>query len=679
VRAHEHAEAAREQQKPHEVHAADYHLAPGAPSRVRQNRVLLRNSLVAVALADGYTSRAVRLSTWLVLLVTLGLLLPLPLGLRRAEAGDLTTRRDVMPLDQIRRGMKGYGLTVFEGTKPERFEVEVIDVLKNFRPRQDLILIKTRHPRLEVAKVVAGMSGSPIYINDKMIGAYAYGWTFGAEPVAGVTPIQNMIEDLVRPLPDRIDGWPLRVLPAGGRIALDTRPLAPAGDPMRYDLREHAQRIAARRAVTMPGDGSPLLPVATPLLVGGLTSGAVTLAKDLLAPLGLEPLQAGGGGANEPNAPRRFEDGGAIGVQLIRGDMSAMGLGTVTRVEGDRLVAFGHPMMEAGVTALPTAIGKVLWFLASDMRSFKIGMAVRDIGALVNDRQASIVVSHAAKAPTIPVSMKIRGVPGLPSANWNFDIAHEKFMTPSFVAVALGSALQAIANERQDVSWTATSTLSIRDYGNVKLEDYGVAVGGTPEPGEFSRSNLVRAVGAVMNNPWQPAFVERVAMDIELRYSREILRLRGAELLQPEIDAGQPAKIRLTLQPFSGPQQTRVISVPIPAHLAGQTLTLEIAPGYAEEREAAPPETLAAMIQNLENQVYPPRSALVTFSTGSPAVSFRGRVAKNLPPGALDALRPTTSSVGPDAFQSNSRLVVPLSEFMVGRDKVTVKVRPVLR
>jgi hypothetical protein len=313
------------------------------------------------------------------------------------------------------------------------------------------------------------------------------------------------------------------------------------------------------------------------------------------------------------------------------------------------------------------------------MRSFKIGMPVREVGALVNDRQASIVVSHAAKAPVVPVSMKIRGVQGLPNANWNFEIAHEKFMTPSFVAVAFGSALQAIANERQDVSWNATTSVEIKDFGVLKVEDYGVAVGGTPEPSEFGRSNLVRAIGAIMNNPWKPAFIERVSMEMELRYSREILRLRGAEALAPEIEAGQPAKIRLTFQPFSGPEVKRIISVPIPAHLAGQTLTLEIGPGYAEEREAAPPDTLAAMIRNLENQAFPPKSAVVTYSTGSPAVSFRGRVAKNLPPGALDALRPTTSSVAPDAFQSNSRLVVPLSDFMVGRDKVTFRVRPVLR
>jgi hypothetical protein len=639
-----------------------------------------------------YTHGTLRFPSLLLAAAVAGLLLPLPLGLQRAHADGLTSRADVMPVKDIKRGMKGYGLTVFEGTKPERFDVEVIDVLTNFRPRQDLILIKTKHPRLEVAKVVAGMSGSPVYIDGKMIGAYAYGWTFGAEPVAGVTPIRNMLDDLVRPLPPEIYGWPLRALPQASRkgAASDsskqgsllpengTRLAAHSGE--RYDLRRQASALAAQRAASVPSStSSALTPVATPLLVSGMTPGAVGMARDLLAPLGLEPLQAGGAGAPDPNAPTRYVDGGAIGVQLVRGDMSAMGLGTVTRVEGDRLVAFGHPMMESGVTALPTAIGKVLWFLASDQRSFKIGMPVRDVGALVNDRQASIVVSQAFKAPIIPVSMKIQGMPGMPSSNWNFEVAHERFLSPSFVAVALGSALQAVANEKQDVSWTATSTLKIKGYGQIQLEDYGVAIGGTPDAGELGRSNLVRAVGAVLNNPWQTAFVESVSMNIELSYAREILRLRGADVLDPEVEAGRPARIRLTLSPYAGPEITRVVSVNIPAYLAGQTVNLELVPGYLEDREDAAPDTLADLIRNLETPNYPPKSLVVVFSAGSSAVSFKGRVAKNLPPGALDALRPTASSIAPDAFQTSVRQVVPLPEFMVGRDKVTVSVRPVLR
>lgn len=613
-----------------------------------------------------------RYVTPLLALAAVGLLSTLPLSLSTAQAGAATARPDTLPVSQIRRGMKGYGLTVFEGTRPERFDVEVIDVLKNFRPRQDLILIKTKHPRLEVAKVVAGMSGSPVYLENKMIGAYAYGWSFGSEPVAGVTPIENMLEDLVRPLPDKIFGWPLKPAPVAsdGRRAQLDRTRFRGSD---YDVREHAAALARFRAPS-----GAAAPVATPLLVGGMTGGAMALTRDLLAPLGLEPLQAGGGGAQDPAAPKRYEDGGAIGVQLIRGDMSAMGLGTVTRVEGDKLVAFGHPMMEAGVTSLPTSIGKVLWFLASDQRSFKIGMAVRDVGALVQDRQASIVISHSAQAPVVPFKISIQGMPGLPSSNWSFEIAHEKFMTPSFVAVAAGSALQAIANERQDVSWSATSRLKIKGYGEIQLEDYGVAIGGTPEAGEFARSNLVRAIGAILNNPWQPAMIESVEMRLQLHYARDILRLRGAELLEPEIDAGQPARIRVTLVPYTGPEQTRVLSVDLPSYLAGQTVSLEIAPGYTEEREVAAPDSLQDLIANFVSPVYAPKSLVVSFDTGS-GLAFRGRVAKNLPPGAVDAIRPSTSSIGPDSVESATRQVTPVGQYVVGRDRVSVSIRPVMR
>lgn len=588
--------------------------------------------------------------------------------------------------------MKGYGLTVFEGTKPERFEVEIIDVLKNFQPRQELILIKTKHPRLEVAKVVAGMSGSPIYIDNKMIGAYAYGWSFGKEPVAGVTPIKNMIDELMLPLPESINGWPLKAVPGAStkRSALDAKKresdklgmFGPRyqGDLNRYDLREHAQMLARAKSAMLPSDTSLVRPVATPLMMSGLTPSAVKLSEELLSPLGLEPLQAGGGGETpEPDAPTRYEDGGAIGVRLIRGDMSAMGLGTVTRVEGDRLVAFGHPMMQAGVTALPTAISRVLWFLASEQRSFKIGMPVRDVGALVNDRVASIVVSHSTQAPVLPVQMTIKGVRGMPVSNWKFDVAHEKFMTPTFLAIALGSALQTIASEREDVTWIAKSKLKIQGYGEVTLEDYGVAIGGTPEPGEFARTNLVRAVGAVLNNPWHPVILENVRMELELKYAREIVRLRGAELLESELDAGQPARVRLTLVPFAGPPITRVITVPLPAHLAGRSVTLEFVPGYGEEREKTPPNNLAELLKNLENPVFSPKSVVARYSVGDGGVAYNGKIAKHLPPGAVDALRPTSTSIAPEAFQTVVREVVPLDQFMIGSDRVTVNIRPVLR
>lgn len=634
--------------------------------------------------AECYT-QPVRWTSWAMAAAVGGLLATIPLQLDTARAGGRTFRPDVLPVSEIRPGMKGHGLTVFEGTKPEKFGVEVIEVLKNFRPRQDLILIKTVHPRLDVVNVVRGMSGSPIYINGKMVGAYAYGWSFGKEPVAGVTPIENMIEDMERPLPKALFGWPL--LPGKTEDA-PQRPVALgaphdestatrfAGNPGGYDLDQHASQLREKNPVSSrPGD---LRRVATPLLMGGMSEVATQMARDLLGPLGLEPLQAGGQGGVEASAPLHYEDGGAIAVQLISGDINASGLGTVTRVEGDRLVAFGHPMMNGGVSALPTAVGRVLWVLASEAASFKLGMPVRPLGALVNDRQASIVVSETAKAPVIPVSFRIEGVPGAPHRDWKFEIAHEKFLSPTFLAMALGDALQATGAERQDVSWTARSKVEIKGHGTVELEDFGVSMGGTPDPREFVRSHLVSSIGGILNNPWEPALVDSVSVHIKLQYAREIVRLREARALETEVDAGQPVNIVLTLVPFAGPPFTRTISVPVPKYLAGSTLKLSIRPGHSVEREKPTPESLAEFVANLEDPIYPPKAVVVSYGTGS-GVAFKGRIAENLPPGALDSIRQRTASFSPEAFKSNRHHLVALDDFMVGSDSVSVKVRPILR
>ncbi len=617
------------------------------------------------------TLRRVRWPLRLSVAALLGL--ALPLGIRMADADAAKSRADIMPLSQVKPGMKGYGLTVFEGTTPSRFDVEVIDVLHNFRPGTDMILIKTAHPRLEAAKVVAGMSGSPIYIDGKMIGAYAFGWTFGAEPVAGVTPIESMLEELDRPLPATIHGWPL--LGDGPSAARGGHGRSAAAVP--YDVAEHSAKLAAARALPT---AAPLTPVSTPLLFGGVEGSALELAKRLYAPLGLEPLQAGGGGGGvEADAPKRYVDGGAIGVSLIDGDMSATGLGTVTRVEGDRLVAFGHPMMQSGATSMPTSVGRIIWFLASSQRSFKLGMPVRPLGAMINDRSNSIVVDQNAKAPTVDFALHIAGLPVATKADWHFAVAQEKFMTPSLLAVALGSALQTVASERQDVTWTARSQVVVRGYGTVTLEDYGLSVGGTPDASELQTTNLVRGVGAFLNNPWEEVRIESVKTELQMHFSRDVLRLRGLEVLTPEVDAGQSARLRLHLVPFAGPETTRVVEVPIPAQLAGETVSLQVKPGYNEERDAAPPENLAELIQIAADPTYPPQSIVVSFRNGDPAVVHHRWVSHSLPAGALDLLESSSSSAAPMVFRDEVRVVDRTPFFIIGEDVARVRVKPVLR
>lgn len=605
-----------------------------------------------------------------------GLFSALPYLTQEARADGRASRADILPVKDIKKGMKGYGLTVFEGETPERFEVEVIDILKNFKPRQELILIKTKHPRLDVTKIVAGMSGSPIYLQGKMAGAYAYGWTFGVEPVAGVTPIRSMLDDLERPLPPTLHGLPLSLLSNKKQMKQAERPSRFQGTPEQYDVRAHALQQAEK---SRPAEGG-LAPLATPLLVGGLTDRAVEAARQFVEPLGLLPIQAGGGGeSRSASSAGQYVDGGAIGVNLIRGDVSAMGLGTVTRVEGSKLVAFGHPMMSLGVTSLPTSRARVLWFMASQQRSFKMGEAVGPLGALVNDRTASIVVDTQTEAPTVAVSLRIEGEPGAPYQSWNFEVPHDEFLTPSFLAVGLGSGLEITAAERRDMTWTMNSQVHLEGRGPVSIQDYGAAQTGTPQTAEVMQSSLVKAVGAIFNNPWEYPKINRVDVQVALRFGREVALLRGVDVLTPVVDAGQEVRLRVHLEPYAGEKIQRVISVPIPKSLAGKTVRLAVRPGYAVQRPRPAPESLDELIANLENPTLDPRSLVVSFSTGQAGAAHRGTVAAGLPPAALDLITTQSSSVSASRFDAQEHRVTPLPIYVVGTDTVEVSVRATSR
>jgi hypothetical protein len=604
----------------------------------------------------------------------------LPLPTSTAEAAGASP--PLMDVHQLKPGDKGYGLTVFSGTQPERFDVEVIGVLDNFLPHQDLVLVKTFHPRLQVAKVVAGMSGSPVFVGGKMIGAYAYGWQFGEESVAGVTPIAAMLDELKRPLPPEvIQPLPLATA-AGPRRA--RRPVRSGhrfvGNPMSYTLSEHAKQVAARAVPTSNGSGgiNPV-PVATPLMVGGVSEASLELLRQDLSPLGLEPIQGGGSGRAEAGAPTRYVDGGAIGVELIRGDISASGIGTVTRVEGNRLLAFGHPMMNSGASRLPTAIAKVHWILASKMRSFKIGTPVRSLGSLVNDRQAAIVVDPNVAPPMIPFELDIRGVEGAPHPKWSMEVAHETFMAPMFLAIAMGNALDATSRERRDVSWHAYTTVRVRGYGELVLHDFGVAVGGTPNASAFMRSRAVDAVGTLLSNPWEPVEIESVKTHIDIRFARDLLQLRGAVPLDTEVDAGRKARVRLELIPYAGPPQYKTVEVDIPPELAGKTVEIKIIPGHQDAPPVAKPENVQDLIAVLPRQSYAPDVLVAAVRVGGHGVAFHGQVATRLPPGALDTLRPKSASIAPEPVPSYARTIIPFGKFVVGSTSVQVRVREVLR
>jgi hypothetical protein len=579
----------------------------------------------------------------------------------------------------IRPGMKGYGLSVFRGDTPERFAVEVIDVLHKFRPDQDLILVRTQHPLLDQANSVAGMSGSPIYIEGKLIGAYAYGWSFGKEPVVGVTPIENMLAEIGRPLDPRI--WKsLGTLPIQATLAPRSSGLrahAAATQQSAFaNLRNHAARLGVQQD-TQTSYGRALS-ATTPLLLSGVSDRTLDLLSSEFERFGLIPVQAGGGAGpkSQTKTPAaHFVDGGSIGVQLVRGDVNAMAVGTVTHVAGKRLVAFGHPMLNAGQVALATCTARVIHVLSSQMRSFKMAEPVAPLGVLVHDRQAAIVVDQDLKADMLPLRVRIRGVPGAPRNEWNMEVASNRLLTSGLVLSAIVNALEATAADRTDAVLEVQSQVTIAGHGEQVSRDVVYTPGGAADGTALSRLRLFNVLGVAYGNPFEDSRVTRVDIDIDVRYERDLVSIVDAQLPSDTVDPGKPVNVAVTLRHFDESEQVELVPVFIPISAAGESVEISIEPGDEVEIEQPKPNSLDDLLLTVRAR-YPGTSLVLSTKLPSQGVKLRGQLVRSLPGSALDTFQPINEADRGNLFSTYDRKELPLGHAVTGSAKVKLNVRP---
>lgn len=580
--------------------------------------------------------------------------MPLWLLFVSAVAGG-RDRLQTIDVQDVRRGMRGYGLTVFRGTKPERFDVEVIDVLRNFLPSMDLILIRTDHPTLEHTASVGGMSGSPIYLEGKLAGAYAYGWPFGKDPIAGVTPIKAMMEELGRPVrKDAFPGADRLTFPRAGRTLARAnkarRPsrarlagLAPFTGQLRTDafsnleaIGQQYERSQARRAHSPSFER-----VATPLLLGGMTPDVIDMLGERLAPFGLMPVQAGGSGG-DATREGDFVDGGAIGVQLVRGDINATGIGTITHVNGRRLLAFGHPMMNAGEVGLPTSTAEVVHILASQSRSFKLANALAPKGTLIQDRQPAIVVDTELEASTIPVEVEIIGAPA-PKTRWQMRVANHRLLTPMLIFSSIANALQTTESDRGEYVFSADMEVNLGAHGIVRLTDTGFLPAGPNDARALTGLRLFDLLEIALGNPFENVNLEGVKVGLTLTPGRRVERIVRATVPRTEVHAGEEVRVRVDLERFGGKTRSEVLTLKVPRSMAGEKLDIEIQSGAGTHLPQPIPRSVADLIVAVKSQPTA-NTLLATSKKERRGLRFRGHVVEDLPSSALDGLHLETDS-----------------------------------
>lgn len=584
-------------------------------------------------------------------------------------------------VDEIRPGMKGYGLSVFRGTAPERFDVEVIDVLRNFRPDQDMILIRTPHPLLDRARGVAGMSGSPIYLDGRLAGAYAYGWSYGVDPVVGVTPIANMLAELRRPV--NLDMFPGAMpLPSQPRAESTRRPpskerlagLPPYEGEHRVDALSTLRALQEKKSATEVPLG--LHRSATPLMLGGLNDSVAQMLAKELEPLGFVAAQSSTGGGPD-TGPSGFEPGGAIAVELARGDITMTGVGTVTYVgEGGRTLAFGHPMMDAGATGLPTATARILHILVSEVRSFKIAETGRPLGALVQDRQAAIVVDPDIRAARIPVRVKINGVQGAPKTEWNVEVASHRMLTPSIVFAVIVNAVKSTAGDVTDVIFRARSKVGIEGHGVVALEEQGFSPTGAASPAVFSQLRMFALMEAAFANAFESSRPTSVDLELDLEASREVFQISEASVAYDEVDPGEETTIYVRLKRVDQPDTLRAVKIRIPEVAAGRTVQVTVAAGNQIAIEQPIPGSLDDLIEQTQRR-YPATSMVVALEMPTRGLRFRGHVVESLPESALNSLQLVSSSEESKPFITQSRTEIELQQVVIGGARLALRVREV--
>ena len=587
------------------------------------------------------------------------------LGAATAPPLPTTTQTQILPLGEVRAGMKGYGLTVFAGTKPERFDVVVVGVLRRFLPNQDIILIRSEDPRLLHSGIVAGMSGSPIYLEGKLAGALAYGWSFSKDPIAGVTPIENMRRELTRPLRG------VQATPAS-EAGLDDGPsVGQVADARRRALGNPLFGALPLPARLLEGAEPRLQRASVPLTLAGFSAGAAAELGRTLEPYHLVAGNAGGIGKPD-SGPTHFEDGGPLAVQLIRGDMSMAGTGTVTQVVGDKVLAFGHPMFNVGEVYLPIATAEIHTFMSALSTSMKLSSPLREIGSLIQDRQPAIVGDLGRRAEMIPIDVTVAG-PGRPEQTFRAEVVRHRFLTGVLAGNVVSSAVQSSSSDLSDATMTVRSTIRLRGFAPLELRDAVFAPDGISAR-VLAASSGLRALSELAFNPFSPVRVEGLSVRVDVDYKADFAEVIGVAVGAEELEPGSRPSVYVTLRPFNGREYTETVAVEIPRSLAGQTIKIVASAGHLARPDLAPPETLAGLVENLKKG-WTARELVIGIETADEGITMRGAVVADLPGSVIDTLRPASSSRRADVYRRVLRVVTPSRPVLIGSKDLSIHVR----
>jgi hypothetical protein len=435
---------------------------------------------------------------------------------------------------ELSPGMKGYGLSVFFGQQVERFEAEVIDVIHNEWPRGDMILCRLSGKGLEESGIVAGMSGSPVYFDGRLAGAVAYGWGFSKQPIAGVTPIEQMRET-----------WRDEDKGSGAR----------------------GQGPGIRGQGTGNREGE-LRTLAVPLAVSGMTPRAAAAIESLVGGWGLKPVVAGSG-AGIDSSDAALAPGSAVGVALVDGDVRFSAIGTLTDRDGDRILMFGHPMFQGGGVVMPFIAGWIHTVLPSAASSFKIFSPGPVVGATREDRLYAVSARLGERANTLPVTVRLQS----PTVRdvFRFNVALHDDVTPALLPAAVAEVIY--ESEGSMVEQTMRVRYVLR-AGRDSVEVRHVAAG--PDPAAAWLTRLRDELRLLYANRFERPALGPVDVSVEFEPGVSRAFLSGVRPERQSVRAGESLRLFLALRDWRGASFEDTVELNLPEALPPGKLVLRL-------------------------------------------------------------------------------------------------------
>jgi hypothetical protein len=499
---------------------------------------------------------------------------------------------ETMPLEQIRAGMRGVAYTVFQGTQPEPMEVEVLGVLKNANgPKGDIILVRLGGSKAEYTGVVAGMSGSPVYLNGKLAGAVAFRiGEFSKEPIAGVTPISEMFE--ISALDSTPTVVPVQAKSVPSLAAKTSGPGVPS---------ESVQSFA-----------NYLKPIETPLVFSGFSEDAVQKFAPQFASQGIVPVM-GVGSATDAKQPEPLVPGSAVSAVLVRGDMDIAATCTVTYIDPTHLLACGHPLLQFGMVDLPMTKAQVLATLPSPLNAFKIVNATETVGSFVQDRHTGILGELGKQAEMIPVTLTIHG--GTTPKTFHYQVLNNARLSPVAISTTVYNALHGVNEYGDETTYTMAGAISVQGFPEVKLQDMFTSADGMQPAAMLAATAIGGSFGRIFDNPYSTPEIKGLNLDFDITNDRRWARLESARTDVSEARPGDEITVEVLLRPYRGDAVIEHVPVRIPTSASkGSTLHILVSDGDMLDRLRRGPSgtqklDLASTIgvlnkQHVNNRVY---------------------------------------------------------------------------